>query len=62
MVWAEMRCRYDKVFGEGREARCEIDNLLSFTLLNYLGDRLEAMESNHNSRTGYRQTMLLLIP
>ncbi len=51
-MMAEMRRRYDNVFGEGREVRCEIVMLISFTLLNYLGDRLEANGSTHNSRVG----------
>ena len=56
---AEMRCRYDKGFGEGRVARGEIGvKFFHFTYLTYLGNRLEAMESFHNSRTENRQTML----
>jgi hypothetical protein len=52
MALGEVRCRYDKVIGEGRVVRCEIVICISFTLLHYLGDRLEALESIQNSRIG----------
>ena len=54
MMLVVVRCPYDKVVGEGRLVRCEtvVSFWISFTftLLHYLGDRLEALESIHNSR------------
>ena len=57
MMLVVVRCPYDIVVGKGRLVRREIVISFwisfSFTLLHYLGDRLEALESIHNSRIGH---------